>query len=154
MRTQWPLVQARLVQLLPTLAGWDQVDVHDGQPDSGDTGQDSDGNQSYCAVGYVEDEQGAGSFTQTPEGSGSFDGETGEVRSELFTGNGDGDMAAARTAGFTLIDSLKAYIATHRDLGALAQGSTVSLAADVITGKQAGAGQLLILTVSYTAPIT
>lgn len=144
MTVLWPLVQARLVELLPTLDGWADVPVYDGAPDSAEQ------TDAYCAVGYVEDEAGAGSFTQTPSGDGWFDDESGEVRCELFTGNGDGDVAAARTAGFDLISALQVSLAADRRLGVLPGTGSSSLGAEVVTGKQAGAGQFLILTVSYT----
>lgn len=147
MSVVWPTLRAGLLTLLPTLPGWSGVLVTDGPPLSGDTG-------TYCAVGYVEDEQGAGTFTQTPDDSGFFDVETGEVRSELYTGNGDGDLAAAVNAGFTLVNALQAAMKTDRTLGCLPQGSTCSVRGDVITGRAEGAGQLLVLSVSYLSPIT
>jgi len=152
--TVWPVLRNGLVTLLPTLAGWSTVLVTDGPPLTGDTGQQTDGSVAYCAVGYVEDERGAGSWASSPEGSGHFDEETGEVRSELYTGNGDGDLSAAILAGFALVDSLKAAAAADRTLGLLPQGSTCSVSGEVVTGRSEGAGQLLVLSVSYTSPIT
>lgn len=152
MTSQWPLLVTRLVALLPTLSGWSGVAVYDGAPDSADPGGTA--SVVYCAVGYVEDEQGAGRATQEPSGDGFFDGETGEVRCELFSGNGDGDMAAARTAGWALFDALKESIRADRTVGVLPHGSTASVSADVITGKQAGAGQLLVISLTYTTPLT
>ena len=143
----WPTARAGLLALLPTLPGWSGVAVYDGPPLSGDTGD-------YCAVGYVEDEQGAGSWSLTPDGSGFFDSETGEVRSELYTGNGDGDLAAAVVAGHTLVNALATAAKADRTLGFLPAGSTCSVSADVITGRSEGAGQLLVLSLSYTTPVT
>lgn len=155
MSTVWPLLRAGLLTFLPTLDGWSAVPVFDGPPLSGDTGEQPGGSQAYCSVGYVEDERGAGSFTQAPDGSGFFDTESGEVRSELYTGNGDGDLAAAVSAGFALIDSLQASLAADRTLGgALPPGSTASVSGEVVTGRNEGAGQLLVLSVSYISPIT
>lgn len=154
MGTVWPLLRAGLLEILPQLPGWEEVDVIDGPPTTHDTGQNSDGSWAYCTVGYVEDERGAGSGTQRPSNDGFFDEEEGEVRSELYTGNGDGDLTQAVTDGFTLVDSLKAAIAADRTLGVLPQASTCSLAFEVVTGRTEGAGQLLVLSVTYTAPIT
>jgi hypothetical protein len=155
MTTVWPLAYTGLLTLLPTLPGWSATTVYDGAPESGDA-PGTDGVSRYIAVGFVEDEQGAGSFQQNPDGDGYFDIETGEVRSELYVGNGDGDLAGARTAAFALIDSLKAALAADRTIaGALPHGSTSSVSADVLPAKDSnGAGVLLILSVSYTAPVT
>lgn len=147
MTVQWPIVRAGLLTLLPTLPGWSGVLVTDGAPTSNDTG-------SYCAVGYVEDEQGAGTWTQVPSDDGFFDLETGVVRSELYTGNGDGDLAAAVNAGFALVNALQAAMRANRTLGFLPQDGTCSVSGDVITGRSEGAGQLLVLSVSYTATTT
>ena len=50
MATQWPLLTARLVALLPTLSGWSAVQVFDGPPVT------SEIPTSYCTVGYVDDD--------------------------------------------------------------------------------------------------
>jgi hypothetical protein len=152
--TLWPVVQAGLVTLLPTLSGWENTTVYDGAPLAGDAPGD-DGISSYCAVGYVEDEAGAGSWQQQPEGSGFFDLEAGEVRSGLFVGNGDDDLPAARTAAFALVDALQASMKADRRLGCLPNGATSSLSADVLPVQDSEVtGVLLILSVSYTAPVT
>jgi len=148
MTTQWPVLRAGLVTLLPTLPGWSGVAVYDGQPLAGDQ------TTSYAAVGYVDGDPTAGSFTQTPDGSGFFDTESGEVRSELFVGTGDDDLPGVITTAFGLVDALKDYLRQDRTAGVLPKGSTTSLAADVQTGKDSGVGVLLVLTVSYTSPIT
>lgn len=143
----WPVLRTGLKALLPTLPGWSGVNVSDGAPLSGNT-------ETYCAVAYVEGEETAGSFTPTPDDSGNFDTETGVLRCELYASNGDGDMDAAMTAAFSLLTALADAMKADRTLGFLPQGSTCSVSGDVIPGRSGGAGVLLLLSVSYTSPIT
>jgi len=54
--TAWPVIVARLLELLPTLDGWAGVEVYDGPPVTRDAPAD------YCTVGFVLDEDVAGSY--------------------------------------------------------------------------------------------
>lgn len=145
----WPQVAAQLVTLLPTLPAFSGVPVYDGAPLAGDE------TPSYVAVGWVLDEDGGGSCSFVQSGDGFHLDETGEVRCEVFAGNGDGDLSAARTAAFALIDAVQAAIGLDRTLGVLPFGSSCDLSVDVVPSQSSsGAGQLLVMSVNYFAPFT
>lgn len=142
----WDTVYSSLLTILPTLSGYTNVPVYDGAPLA------SDQTNNYVAVGFVLDQDGAGSFTVTPNNDGFHDTETGEVRCEVYGGNGDGDLAAARAASLALVTPLREYLKTDRTLG-LPAGSSTSLSVDVLPQQSSsGAGQLLVLSIAYTVP--
>lgn len=147
----WPQVASGLVTLLPTLPAFADVPVYDGAPLSGDS------TASYVAVGWVLDEDGGGTCSFVQSGDGWHQTETGEVRCEVYSSNGDGDLAAARTAAFGLVEAVQAAIGTDRTLGGvLPVGSSCDLSVDVVpTQNSSGAGQLLVMSLSYvSAPVT
>jgi hypothetical protein len=143
MATQWPVVHARLVALLPTLAGWPQF-VYDGPPVTGDVPT------SYATVGYVLNEVSAGSFSQTRSGDGFRVEETGGIRCELVTSTGDTDLATVRAQAFALMDVLEQAIRADQTLGVMAPASTAALTVDVVPSQStAGAVQRLPFTLDY-----
>ena len=156
MATQWPLLTARLVALLPTLSGWSAVQVFDGPPVT------SEIPTSYCTVGYVDDDN-VGSYADDLSQVGNiFTAETGEVRCRLVVVTGDidsdadgkSDLATIRTAAFTLIDALRASLRTDPRVGVLPAGSTTSLTVDVGAAQnERGSGQRLDFTLSYACPV-
>ncbi|MGZ6838627.1 MAG: hypothetical protein ACXVGE_22430 [Blastococcus sp.] len=142
----WDTVYSTLLTVLPTLAGYANVPVYDGAPLTNDE------TDAYVAVGFVLDEDGAGSFRVEPNSDGFHDTESGEVRCEVYGGNGDGDLAAARAASLALVAPLREYLKTDRTLG-LPVGSSTSLSVDVLPQQSSsGAGQLLVMSVSYVVP--
>jgi hypothetical protein len=148
MATQWPVLTARLVVLLPTLSGWSGVSVFDGPPVTGDVPT------SYCTVGYVEDDD-AGSYTDDLSEVGNvFTTETGSIRCRLVVTSGDVDISTVRTAAFALVDALRTSLRTAPLVGVLPAGSTTSLAVDVgSVQNERGSGQRLDFTVSYACPV-
>lgn len=146
----WPAVVTHLVTTLPTLGAFTGVPVYDGPPLSAEE------TPYYVAVGFVLDEDGGGSCSFAQAGDGWHLTETGEVRCEVWAHNGDGDLSAARTAAFALTDAVLAAIGNDRTLaGTLPQGSSCDLSVDVVpTQSKAGAGQLLVMSVSYFVPFT
>lgn len=144
MATQWPLVAQRLVALLPTLPGWDQVAVFDGPPITGDDPP------FYCTVGYVEDDQ-SGNYTTTQDPNGFQRIEAGEVRSQLVCRTGEDDLAGMRTQAFALTDALDAAIRADRRLGVLSPQGTSDLVVDVLSVQnEAGTAQALVIALHYT----
>ncbi len=148
MAAAWPLLKRRLVALLPTLDGWAGVSLFDGPPAT------SDAPPAYCTVGYVEGEDFAGSYEQTRNGEGGWQGaleETGTVRSELVLWSGDAaDLPALEARAFALVDAWEAEISRDETLGVLGPSSVSSLAVDVQPVQNAGGSvQRLTVTLSY-----
>ena len=143
MAAQWPLVVDRLVALLPTLTGWDQVAVFDGPPTTGD-----DPN-NYCTVGYVEDDQG-GTYDSVQHPNGFQYEETGEVRSQLVCRTGDDDLAGMRALLFSLADALDDAIRADRRLGVLSPQGTSELVVDVLSvSNESGIAQAAVIALRY-----
>lgn len=143
MATQWPLVAQRLVDLLPTLPGWDQVSVFDGPPITGDDPA------NYCTVGYVEDDQ-AGTYTTVQDPDGFQRQESGEVRSQLVCRTGEDNLSGMRALLFGLIDALDAAIRDDRRLGVLSPQGTSDLVVDVLSVQnEAGTAQAVVIALQY-----
>lgn len=146
----WPQVITGLKPVLAALPAFAGVPVYDGMPDS------EEETDAYVALGYVGDEDGAGSVEFTQHGSGFFTTEVGEIRSQVWAGNGDGVLSTARTAAFALTDAVLALIGNDRSLGGLLpHGSSCDLSVGVVpTETNEGTGQLLVMSITYTAPVT
>jgi hypothetical protein len=143
MAAQWPLVVARLLELLPTLPGWSGVDVLDGPPVTAEVPTD------YATVGYVADDN-AGAYTTVQDPNGFLSVEDGTVRSQLSCVTGDVDLASTRIRAFALADALDAAVRADRTLGVLSPAGTSELVVDVITAQNGnGSGQSLIFTLHY-----
>lgn len=147
MAAAWPVVVGRLVAVLPTLPGWSGVAVYDGEPVTGDNPTD------FVTVGFVPGEDFAGSYEQTRNGEGSWQGaleETGTVRSRLVSTTGDVNLTARRARVFALADAWEAWLMADPTLGVLGVSSTSSLSVDVEpVQNSAGSAVALIVTVSY-----
>lgn len=148
MATQWPLLAARLVSLLPTLSGWSAVEVFDGPPVTGDVPGD------YCTVGYVEDDT-AGTYTDDLGDFGNaFSTENGLVRCQLVCGTGDVDLPSMRSRAFGYLDTLRAALRSDPTAGVLPAGSTTALTVDVLSSQnQAGSAQALVFSITYQCPV-
>ena len=150
MAAAWPLVVDRLVSLLPSLPGWSGVTVFDGPPVTGDAPAD------YVTVGFVVGEDFGGSYEQTRNGEGGWQGaleETGTVRCEVVCTTGDEDsLPAMRARAFELVDAWDASVADDETLGVLPASSISSLTVDVQPVQNtSGAAQRLTVTLSYLA---
>lgn len=140
----WPVVQQRLVALLPTLAGWGTVTVYDGEPVTREYPPE------YCTVGFADDEDGAGTFTTERALDGFMVQETGGVRCEIVVQTGDVDVPTVRARAFVLLAELEAALRVDQTLGVLAPASTTSLTTDVVSlQNSAGSAQRLPFTVEY-----
>jgi hypothetical protein len=139
---QWPSVVARLVELLPTLSGWESVAVFDGPPVTGDNPL------QYATVGFVADDH-AGTYTTTLGPNGQQTVETGTVNSQLVCRTGDTDVPSMRSQAFALMDALDAEVSRDRRLGVLSQEGTTDLAVDVLA-DQTGDGTAVSLAFTLT----
>ena len=143
MATQWPLIVARLLALLPTLPGWSGVTVIDGPLVSADVPTD------YVTVGYVADDQ-AGTYNTTQDPNGFQYIEVGTIRSQLNCSTGDSDLVGMRARAFALIDSLDAAIRADRRLGVLSPAGTSELEVEVLSMQNAnGTASSLVFTLLY-----
>jgi hypothetical protein len=141
----WPLVQARLVELLPDLLP-DGVVVFDGPSAGGEKGA-----KQYATVGATSDGDG-GSYEQPDSPvSGNFRQERGEVLCELVDWSGDVSVAAKRTEVFGWADLLEASIRADQRLGVLPAGSTSTLAGQLVMTPTAAR---LVVAISYFVPVS
>ncbi len=148
MAAAWPLLLNRLVVLLPTLPGWSGVVVYDGEPAA------SEYPPEYVTVGFVPGEDFGGSYEQTRNGEGGWQGaleESGTIRSELVVWSGDSNqLPTHRARAFALVDAWEAEVSRDERLGVLGPSSTSSLAVDVQSAQTGdGSAQRLIVTLSY-----
>lgn len=144
--SQWPRVVARLLEALPLLPRFATTPVYDGpEPDEA-------GNQTltFCTVGYQRGDDSAGTFSQDRAGNGFQIEETGEVRCEIYAGNGDDSMSDARSGAFYLLDAVQSFLLADQTLGVLPAGSTCVLQVDPISlSTKAGSAQWLPFVVRY-----
>lgn len=149
MSAAWPRVVDRLVSLLPTLPGWSGVVVFDGPPVT------QDAPPTFVTVGYVVGEDFGGTYEQTRNGEGGWQGaltESGTVRSEVVCATGDVDLPAMRAKAFALVDAWEAEVSRDETLGVLGASSTSSLSVDVQPAQtDRGTVQRLTVTLSYLA---
>lgn len=149
----WPQIPPVLVELLPTLPGWDEVKVFDGRPVM------TSPPPVRCTVGYVEDESGSGGdFNQEV---GDIDGlyeESGAVRCELVLTEGGSQVSALRLRAAALVDALDGALRADQTLGGVLDDDgapTVTLGADwLLTQNATGASVRVALSVSYFARTT
>lgn len=145
MSTQWPLVAARLVQLLPTLPGWSTVTVFDGAPTANTLPTD------FASVGYVDNDQ-AGSYQSIQDPDGCQRQETGVVRCQVACSQGAAaGLAAVRARVFALVDALDVYIRSNRTLGGvLSPQGTSDLVVDVLSVQdENGTAMALVFSLHY-----
>jgi len=143
MATQWPIIKARLIALLPTLPGWSGVTVINGPLVSADVPDD------YVTVGYVADDQ-AGTFNTQQDPNGFQRIEVGTIRSQLNSTTGDTDLDAVEARMFALFDSLDAAVRADRRLGVLSPAGTSECEGEVLSLKNAnGTAACLVFTLLY-----
>lgn len=143
MAVAWPGVKVRLVELLPTLPGFEDVFVLDGPFVSGEDPP------RWVTVGWQDstEDDSAGSYQQTQTGPGGYlSEETGTVLMEFAAVTGDPEMPSA----FGLVDALQDSVQADQTLGLLTPGSTVTLVVEVVQEQNAsGAAQRLLVGLNY-----
>lgn len=145
----WPQIAAGLKTLLAARPAFADATVYDGMPLSEDTGD-------FLAVGWVNDDDTAGSYTQEQDGSGFFLTEQGEIRCQIEASSGNSTLSTAQAAAFALADDAVAAIGLDRTLGGLLpDGSSCDTAVTVVPQQdEDGSAQVLVLTFTYTAPVS
>lgn len=155
MTLYWPVLKQRLVQLCPTLPGWDGVVVHNGMPR-----QDKNAKESF-SIGWSSLGPEGGTRGSGQGDSGSFDeveepitnsrAYTGDITCELVVWGGDESLAATyEQRAFDLLGALEQAIRDDETLGVLPPTSTTGLGAEVISGQgKTGATTRLIVTIHF-----
>jgi len=138
----WPVLQQRLVALMPSLApGWVVFD--------GPAGGRESGKQKYVLVGASTDGDG-GSYDQPRDTIDTMRGEEGTVIVELNSWSGDTTVNSTRRAEcFAVANALEAAIRADERLGVLPVTSTTALAGEITTPSN-GKSARLVLSVNYT----
>jgi hypothetical protein len=145
MATQWPLVKAWLVGVIPTL-GISDLTVQTGPPVSGSAAQ------KYVTVGYVADDSG-GTYQRMESYDGTSWDETGDVRSQIVSQAGSlSQQADVEASAFAVADALDARIRSDHTLGGLLSANgTVDTTVEVhsITNGN-GIATALVYVLRYT----
>lgn len=144
MSAQWPVVIQRLVDLLPTLPGWDTCTVYDGPPPTANP-------KTYATVGYQPDSEHAGTYSSSQAPDGYQRVEVGSVIGQLVCETGSVDVPLMRGRAFVLMDAFDAYIRANRTLGGtLSPEGTVDLTVDPLpVANKNGTAFALNFSVEY-----
>lgn len=147
MSTVWPAVVDHLLTLLPTLPGWDAVEVYDTDPVTSDVPAD------YAVVARTSDDTTSGNYVRSLNINGFMVDEAGTVRVHIVTRTGDVDPSGVRASGFALADALQdALIADQTLGGVLGAVGTVDVTVDVQSvADPRGTAQSLIVSLNYTS---
>jgi hypothetical protein len=142
---QWPLLYAQMLTVLPDLDGWDQVTVIDGPPLTAEVPS------QYVTVGFIPNDDSAGSYQKTQHPNGFQYVEDGDIRSRLVVQSGDTDLDPHRCSFFDLMDSLEAYIRADRTFGGvLSPNSLLDLSTQVHPMQiTKGSAQSGVFTLTY-----
>ena len=103
-------------------------------------------------VGFVNDENNAGTYERSLAYDGSVWAETGDVRSTIIANAGDSDPSIAEGDAFTMADALQGWIQSDPTLGGvLSLDSEVRVSVDVLSiSNPDGTATELVLTLTYT----
>lgn len=137
----WPVLQARLVELAPTIASG--FVLFDGIP----AGVEEKGATKTISVGASKDD-GPGSFDLTDDSTDGMRAENGTVVLELISWAGDRDVPTRRSEVFAVVDALNEQIRTDQRLGVLPKSSTTTVSVAPVNLTNA---VRLVVTVSYFA---
>lgn len=145
-----PLVIAAHVETLPTLPGWETVNVFEGAFTR------RDDQRRWATIGYVPGDDGP-AINLSPVSDGqNRNREEGSVGCSLVVAAAD--IPAARGAVFDLLSAWAQWLATDRTLAGTSgqarvlAGSTAGLSVDVtLNPTRAGATASAVVTVTYTA---
>lgn len=140
MSVWWPVLQQRLVVLIPTLAsGWTVFD--------GPAAGREKGVHQYILVGASTEGEG-GSYNQPDDTVDTLRAEEGTVVVELNSWTGDVAAPTRRAECFAVADALEALIRADQRLGVLPVSSTSALSAEIVTPTK-GTSFRLVLSVAY-----
>jgi hypothetical protein len=140
-----PLIIAAHAATLPTLDGWADVAVYEGQATR------RDDVRQWVTLGYVAGDDGPAVHVEPSTNGQRQNIEAGSIACSLVATAAD--VAAARGAVFALLEPWTEWLATDRTLDAvLLPDSSLSLVADValVTTRNGGTATAVV-TITYSA---
>lgn len=142
----WPTVKAALAAAAGALSEFADAEIYVGPVATMDVPL------KYLAVGFVNDENNAGTYERAPAYDGSVWAETGEVRSTIVAQAGDSDPSIAEGDAFAMADALDGWIRDNRTLGGvLSPDSDIRTSVDVLSiSNSEGTATELVLVLTYT----
>lgn len=142
----WPAVKAALAAAAPGLSEFADASVYVGPTPT------SEAPAKALEVGFVNDENNAGTYERALAYDGTVWSETGNVRSTILAQAGDSDPSIAEGDAFAMADALAAWIQGDPTLGGvLSLDSEVRTSVDVLSIANAnGTATELVLTLTYT----
>lgn len=145
----WPQVKAALAAGAGSLPEFADVSVYIGPTPT------SEAPAKALEVGFVNDENNAGTYERALTYDGTVWNETGNVRSTIIAQAGDSDPSIAEADAFTMADALADWIAADPTLGGvLSEDSEVRTSVDVLSIANAnGTATELVLTLTYTTTV-
>lgn len=135
----WPVLQARLVALCPTIAP--NFVPFDGIP----AGLEEKGATKTLSVGASKDD-GPGEFEITDDPVDTFLQETGTVVLEVITWGGDRDVPTKRAEAFAVVEALQEQIRTDPRLGVLPEAGSAGVS---VTPVNLTTSVRLVVSVTY-----
>jgi hypothetical protein len=142
----WPAVKAALASGASTLSAFSETSIYIG-PQATKAAP-----RRKFEVGFVNDENTAGTYGRSPVYDGTAWSETGEVRSTIVAQTGDSDPSIAEADAFAMADALDAWVQSDRTLGGvLSPDCDVHTATDVLSISNArGTATELVYVLRYT----
>ncbi|HET6914866.1 MAG TPA: hypothetical protein VFH56_02135 [Acidimicrobiales bacterium] len=146
----WPAVKAAIAAGAAALPAFADAEIYVGPQAT------NDAPLKFFEVGFVNDENNAGTYARALAYDGTVWSETGDVRSTITANAGDSDPSIAEADAFTMADALAAWIQGDPTLGrVLSPDSEVHVAVDVlsISNARGGTATELVLTLTYTTTV-
>ena len=142
----WPLVRSALAGGAGALSAFSDALIVVGPQTSNDSAP------KKFEVGFVNDENNAGTFSRSLAYDGTVWNETGDLRSTIVAQSGDSDPSFAAADAFAMADALDAWIQADRTLGGvLSPDSEVRTAVDVLSiSNAAGTATELVYVLTYS----
>ena len=142
----WPTVKAALAAGAESLPAFSDAVVYDGPQAT------NDAPLKFFEVGFVNDENNAGTYERSLAYDGAVWSEVGEVRSTITANAGDSDPSIAEADAFGMADALDGWIRDDPTLGkVISPDSEVRTSVDVLSISNAnGTATQLVYVLTYT----
>lgn len=145
----WPAIKSALAAGVQALPAFSDVSVFVG-PQASRTAA-----RKKFEVGFVNDENNAGTFEHSRAYDGTVWSESGDVRSTIVAQSGSSDPASAEAEAFSMAAAVDDWIEADPTLGGvLSPDSDVHTSVDVLSISNArGTATELVLTLTYTTTL-